>query len=363
MRLTTKHVTAGLALALAFAALPAVAAEGRIPIWQPVTIGPGMEGKYIVTRDVSAQPGIPAIDILPGTVTVDIDLNGFTLYGLDTDVIRAVEVDSLTVRNGTIMFGTRNGILASGCRKAIIEDVKIQFVDLFGINLINVANFAIRRNILVDEPEGRMYGILVDGIGAPDPLEGIIQGNQIEKTQGGIDLRIGSSVAIKDNRIEEIANGDGILVFVCDGCMIAENTIQLTGGSGIVLRDVNVCKVHNNVVFGAGADGIALLNNTSDCFVFDNNSSQNNGNGLAVDGQRNFIDHNVFNMNGLAGIWFMQSAGFNTFGRNTARGNSGFPGPCTTTPPPCAPPDICDDFPVFNNNTSFNDNMGPGPGC
>ena len=69
-----------------------------------------MEGHYIVTRNITANLGLPIIDILPGTVSVEIDLNGFTLYGLDMDIIRAVQVDHLTIRNGTLLFGMGSGI-------------------------------------------------------------------------------------------------------------------------------------------------------------------------------------------------------------------------------------------------------------
>ena len=103
--------------------------EGRIPIWQYPTVIT-TPGKYIVTRNITQNPGMPVIDVLPGTVAVDIDLNGFTLYGLDFDVIRAQGVDSLTVRNGSIHFGLGSGIWVEEARKVIVEDVKIEFVSL-----------------------------------------------------------------------------------------------------------------------------------------------------------------------------------------------------------------------------------------
>jgi len=172
-------------------------------------------------------------------------------------------------------------------------------------------------------------------------------------------------VTIRGNQVEDAVQGDGIHVFVCDGCLIAENTVQRAVGIGIVLSDVNVNKVYNNVVFGS-SDGIALMGNSSDCFVLNNNSSQNQpGSGLVVNGYRNQIDGNVFNFNASAGIWFMPNAlpTNNTYGRDVMRGNAaipaGSPG-CFVTPPPCAFPDVCDDA---AGNTSFTDNMGPVPGC
>jgi parallel beta-helix repeat protein len=351
-------------------AAPALAGEGRIPIWQPVSITPGMEGKYVLTRDVSAVggSGLPAIDIQPGTVAVDIDLNGFTLYGVDTDVILAVGVDSLTIRNGTIMFGLGDGISVLDARKVVIEDVKIEFVHGYGIHLTGVTNFAVRRNILVSDPDadpGMIGGIWVDGTQAPGPVEGKIEDNQIDSAGFGIQVDVGSAVTIRGNQVEDALQGDGIHVLVCDGCLIAENTVQHSAGIGIVLTDANVNKVYNNVVFGA-SDGIALLGNTSDCLVLDNNSSQNQpGSGLVVSGFRNQINGNVFNFNASAGIWFMPSAAptNNTFGRNVMRSNAAIPAGsigCPFTPLPCTFPDVCDDA---GGNSSFTDNMGPVPGC
>jgi hypothetical protein len=351
-------------------AAPALAGEGRIPIWQPVSITPGMEGKYVLTRDVAAVggSGLPAIDIQPGTVAVDIDLNGFTVYGADTHAIQAVGVDSLTIRNGTIMFGQGDGIGVDDCRKAVIEDVKIEFVAGFGIRLTTVANFAVRRNIIVSDQDAdppMIGGIWVDGIQAPNPVEGKIEDNQIDSAGFGIQLNVGSAVTIRGNQVEDAVQGDGIHVSVCDGCLIAENTIQRAIGMGIVLSEVNVNKIYNNVVFGS-SDGIALLSNSSDCYVLNNNSSQNQpGSGLVVDGFRNQIDGNVFNFNASAGIWFMPNMvpTNNTYGRNVMRGNLAIPGGspgCVATPPPCIVPDLCDDG---GGNTSFSDNMSPVPGC
>ena len=362
MRVNRLFLAAGLLLVLALSALPALGAEGKTPVWQPIAIGPGMEGHYILTRDVMAIPGVPAIDVLPGTVAVQIDLNGFTLYGSDTDVIRVTGADSVTITNGTIMFGGGSGIHATDCRKVVVEDVRVQFTRIYGIELVNVANYTLKRNIFVSDPqiEDPMDGgIWVDGTGAAEPLEGVIEDNQISNVASGITVQIGSSVSIRDNRIENTFAGDGIRVWACDGCMIAENTIQRSMGMGILLEEVNVCKIYNNVVFGC-VEGIMLVGQTSDCILLDNNSSQNMANGLLVDGMRNHIDRNVFNFNGLAGIWFTQGAQDNTFGRNTVRANQMAPSGCGATPPPCFPPDICDDN---GSNTSFGDNMGPGPGC
>jgi parallel beta-helix repeat protein len=363
MNTMSRVAWASAALAAAVVCTPALGAEGRMPLWQPTTIVPGAEGQYVVTRNVTAVPGLPVIDVQPGTVAVEIDLNGFTLYGGTTDVIRATGVDSLVVRNGTIFGGAGHGIVAADCRKVVIEEVKIEFVQGFGIFLPGTLNFSLRRNVVVSDsaaPQPMPGGIFVDGFLAARPVEGVIEDNQLQQTGFGLTLHNGAAVQLLRNRIENPFAGDGIRVAVCDGCLVAENTIERAAGSGIVLETVNVNKVYNNVVFGSGGEGIALLAGSSDCFVLHNDSSRNLRSGLVVDGMGNHIDTNVLNSNQNYGLWILQGAGDNTYGRNVALRNLGLvPAPCMATPPLCAMPDLCDDAPIGANRT-MGDNLGPG---
>jgi parallel beta-helix repeat protein len=341
------------------AGLPVIAGEGRIPIWQPITIGPGQEGSYVLTRDITAAQGSAAIDIQPGTVAVDIDLNGFTIYGASFPAILAQYVDSLTVRNGTIMGGGGAGIWAEWCRKVVIEDMKIEFIEGGGIWLMEVKTFAVRRNIITNCDS--QYGITADGYSF-DPsalIEGTIEGNVIRECLGGIVVWNGSSVAVINNRIEE-TEANGIYTDICNSCLFERNTVESTGEHGFEMRSLFGSKIHNNLVSNCDEDGINLVNANS-TLILNNVASENGGSGLVVVGGRyNQVDRNIFTGNGLAGIWFYSSSLGNTYGRNTLRGNLSAPGTCVFTPPTCGIPDLCDDG---TNNTSFGDNMGPGPGC
>ena len=71
MRRTQSKIGAGVVLLLALATLPALAAEGRTPIWQATTIT--ADGKYILTRDIQPRAGQPTIDITDGTAFGTID--------------------------------------------------------------------------------------------------------------------------------------------------------------------------------------------------------------------------------------------------------------------------------------------------
>jgi parallel beta-helix repeat protein len=373
MRGIVRNLGAGVALVVIVAALPAFAAEGRIPIWQPVQIFPGTEGQYVVTRNIGALPGMPVIDILPGTVSVDIDLNGFTLYGLDTDIIHATQIDSLTIRNGTLLFGMGDGIRVDEARKVVIEDVKIQFVEQRGIELNEVYSFALRRNVLANMEQGE--GIYVDGsfVDPSLPTSGTIEDNLVRQCFRGINLFFGSSVMMQNNRIEACP-GDGIFVspgptgalYGCIACIIAENTIQESGAIGMWLSHFEASKVYNNTVTFSGAEGIWLDVLSDDNLVLDNVSSQNGANGLLVDSNQNHLERNVLNTNGLFAppAWGMHLRGFaNTYRGNTALGNAGNPALCPGFP---ATTDFCDatgganTSPLNQPPTLAGDNLMPG---
>jgi parallel beta-helix repeat protein len=309
-------------------AAPTLAGEGRIPIWQPITIAPGGEGKYFLSRDVSAAGGTPAIDILSGVGEVDIDLNGFTISAVDADVIRAVQIESLTVRNGTIQGGV-TGIYVDETQQVVIEDVKAQSNGQDGFYVRALA-FAIRRNIVTDAAR---TGIEVQGFN--ELTQGLVQNNVVRR-----------------------AGLRGIELVGCVGCIVTENTVWSCESVNIAVVFCRGCEIYNNTSYDAGTRGIYALADES--LILDNVSSHNTESGIVVSGNgRNTIERNVANNNGEAGIWI--ASGGNTFGRNTARGNLTMPGTlCVATPPPCVAPDICIDDAT---TTSFGDNMGPNPGC
>lgn len=346
-RSLSRVCVAALALGLSTSTL---AGEGRIPIWQPLTIGPGQEGNYVLTRDIVQVPGTPAIDILTGTGAVEIDLNGFTISGAGSgaaDLIRAVGVSKLTVRNGTLK-GTASGdaIDAYDCDDLVVEDIHAPGSGnhvAFDLDLVD--HFTIRRNVTDS------WGICME---VTDATLGAIEDNQVRNCDG-VQAQA-SNLVVKGNRMRSI--GPAIYVDTSGACLIADNVVgDATFGTadGIVSYG-GICNVVNNVIkLESSGDGIVIGGSYG---AVRNNAVYAAGNGLRVDGHSNQIEHNVFSYNSKAGIWLRGSN--NTYGRNTLRSNLSYPGPCSSTPPACGPPDVCDDG---TNNTSFGDNMGPGPGC
>lgn len=79
--------------------------EGRKELFQPVVLsGAEANGKFFLSRDITATSG-HAIEILgSGDEEVDIDLNGFKVEGTSTgNVIRVSNVRTLRLRNGTVI--------------------------------------------------------------------------------------------------------------------------------------------------------------------------------------------------------------------------------------------------------------------
>ena len=107
--------------------LPAVAEEGRRPIFERTVITE--PGKYILTRDIPQGSGV-AIEVASGVDHVDIDLNGFAVYGNPvggpgTYSITANTVGSnVTIHNGHINAPGGFGVYVRA-EKALLQDIQV----------------------------------------------------------------------------------------------------------------------------------------------------------------------------------------------------------------------------------------------
>jgi parallel beta-helix repeat protein len=133
---------------------------------------------------------------------------------------------------------------------------------------------------------------------------------------------------------------------------------------GILLTGFTSGKVFNNVVARAGTHGIVLDSTSSDSLVRDNVVTGSGfhtsigGDGLRIEGDRITIEENTLNANLGAGLRLTSTSSALTFGRNTARGNTGVgSGPCAASPP-LFPPNSCNDG---SANNTFGNNLIPGP--
>ena len=345
MKKTLKNTMAVLVVLSAIAAAPAWAAEGRTPVWEPVTIV--NSGTYIVTRDIIVPAGV-VINILSDNV--DIDLNGFRLETAGANPVIAGGGENITIRNG-IVFGGAAGISLSPARNVTIEDVKSTKSAGAGIELFDATGFALRRNQIID---CTTIGIAV---GAPPLTEtsGILEDNQVIRCQEGINIDNASSTILKLNRVEETTGSFGIRIGNSFGVLLDRNTVQDALAQGIWVEGSFACKLHNNLVLRSGGPGIELVA-TVDSLLLDNVVSQSGLDGVVIGGERNHIERNVMNFNGAGGAgWgLLIVAPDNVYRGNTARGNAGPPpAACGGAP---ATSDVCDSFAA---SSSLGDNFMP----
>ena len=365
MSMSRRIVSTMLVVCALAAALPAFAAEGRIPVFAPSILG--VDGKYIVTRNIMGTGAAPVINITASNV--DLDLNGFTLTepAGAFAVVLVSAASEIHVHNGTLIAGNASvDVAAAAGRKLILEDLRSQDAAGAGpgaLHAMGIDSVVIRRCVVVGAPG--MTGITVDG---PGVHSGTIEKNVVRGTLSGINVLNGSAMSIVENAIEGTTVGGGGLGIALMGAgnIIALNTIQEADGTGIsVLNRSRGNKLYNNTVFSSGGDGITVLSGGPGAFnnsnlILDNVVTASTGNGLFIQGSQNKVENNVLNENGGCGLVFSGPATGNTFGRNMARANVGGAVFCAAAAcPPLFFPNSCDAS--FGVNDSYGDNLIPGP--
>lgn len=331
-----------------------LASDGAIPIWQATTIGPGQEGKYVLVRNIS-NGGLITIHIQDVTGSVDIDLNGFTVYG---DGIAAQNVGALSVRNGTLADGDY-AVSCSNCGTVVVHDVRFRNNEAgTSITLSQPKQFDIRRNTFY-----MFGGIVVSGAAG-----GTIEDNTVTQWPR-IEVENSSNVQVRNNNLRGASyylSVDGVACVVagntlsggtylrstsCDSCLFVDNTItgSPTAGNAMYFGNLRNSTVRGNTV--SASDGVGILVQSGSAnLLFDNVVSQSAGVGLLIDAGWNQIERNVLNSNTGFGLRINGSG--NVYRGNTARGNGG-----TGCPAGGATSDFCD---AGTGNTSHVDNYMPG---
>lgn len=356
-------------LVLAFAVVtPAIAGEGRIPIWKyPTTIS--APGKYIVTRDIRGN-GAPVIDIQAHQV--DLDINGFTLEetsgGFPVIEITGDLVD-VVIRNGILVGGResieRNAAAAQTGDRVVIEDIQTMRASSSSIHLWSINEVVIRRvNVVLPLSHG-IWLERVDGF-----TNGMIEHCAIrlgEESMDGIHVDRASAFAVRHNRIET-PSFNGVHLMDSYAVLVAENSISDADGIGIHFENTKGSKIYNNVVSRGETHGIRLDPGSSENLLMENtvresgwagspNPGVGGGHGFLIEGPVNFLEGNIAMRNDACGFLFLGQD--NAFGRNMARRNDpalvGWCGPaCAGLPTP----DYCDG--AGGSNHSRLNNMAAG---
>lgn len=233
------HILAGLALAVAAAVTPLLAAKGDIPIYQPTTIT--APGHYVVTRDITAQGDV----IMIQSGGVSLDLNGHTItsiagYGVVLDLVGAIiPIDDIA--NGRIVGG-----------KAGIKGVNIPPGTTLNVDKVGV------------------IGPIDDCIDMPGPARLVVRDSVLSGCgRDGIRMT-GSGTGLLECKGTHILDvgGNGIFASSTEGAIVRASTIH--GFAGVIgpLDNAGVhlvspgkhgLSVLDSVITGGGAGGVGVL--------------------------------------------------------------------------------------------------------
>jgi parallel beta-helix repeat protein len=280
------------------AALPSLAAEGAVPVWEPMDIHE--PGHYVLTRSIySDEPR--TIGIHSGDVVLD--LNGFTVGNLNPEQGIAIEflLGDFPIRNVTI----RNGVLRSACR-----------------------------GIMLDTAYHDVGPVRIRGLSFETEKEGIYSiGHGVERLRA------------VENEFTSGPTGSGIFLISCKACEISRNLVR-DGGEGI-FSGGNGSRIEGNVISDVAYYGVDVGGDNN--LVWNNTITNCGADGLYVWGTGNHVERNVLIGNSGYGLNFL--TGGNVYRGNTARGNAGTG--CAGT---ASGSDFCDGV---SGNTSHGDNYMP----
>jgi hypothetical protein len=311
-------------------ALPALAGEGRVPLYQATTIT--SPGRYVVTRNISSAGIVLTIN----AGDVEIDMNGFVLRNAAGGaVITSNGFNNITLRNGTLLNGG-DGVVILNAEKVHLEELRCVSQTGFGIYLESVTDFTLRGNKVL---HAGADGIRVDAAGAAAPVQGSIEHNLVEDVDSGIVLAGGTSVSIRNNRVHQTNGAAGIQILDSSVVSVTDNTIKFSATQGLFLSNTASSLLARNVIDKAATHGIELDNATFDSRVVGNVAASSGRFGLFVGGARNHLESNVLNANTDWGLMLAPPAANNVFRGNTVMGNTGL-ALCGLV---VAPNNICDD--------------------
>lgn len=327
-------------LALAFAVNGGGTDQGRIPIYQPVTITE--PGSYVLTRNLTVT-GIQAITVDANDVTID--LNGHVISG-DTTVVRInANRDNVVIQGGSLVrtIGSQavlQQLPSTSEPKVTLKHVAFRggSVELSGADaVITECTFVGGRGLRIMGKKARVThnqfgpGLVDTAMRLTDVSGAEIANNYI--LGGGVsgvdDIYIaghGTGNRIVDNAIQQ---GSGFGIRVGDSNLVEGNVITDSRESGIWIGSGNL--LVNNVV--------ARSNDITDApfsiRVGGSNTIRGNhiegtlcNDGIYIEGSNNLLEDNV--VHGLVGgcdsgkaaaLRFLPGADDNAYRNNQLRGN------------------------------------------
>ena len=260
---------------LALAASPALA--------QPLGCGAVVTQDTKLTSDLLDCPGN---GIVIGADGITVDLNRHTISGQiisggspDQVGIENRGHDDVTIRNGTVTFFARGGVLLVGVDRNRVQDLTMDFFDEFSIQLEGGGSANQFTGNHLARPG--TSGISILGAAAAS-RDNVIRGN-------GIDAANSANIALRSGRIT--------------GTLIEDNTAtgaqaEEQWGAGIVVSDDGNANIRGTVVRGNRLDenfggSIFVGGAATDTLVERNTLDDNFGVAVESDGDRTLIRRNT----------------------------------------------------------------------
>jgi len=261
---------------LVLVTLPAFAGEGRIPIWQPITIT--QSGSYVVTRDIGSVPA----SVTPRAITiaaddVDINLNGFALR-LGEPVILAHGVNRITIRNGEIV-GFEDAIEFRNVNQFELSNLVIRgSEDFCTVSILDSSDGIVGHNRI----RGPIFGPAFCAGGA----DIVARYNVINL--GSLEFRSCIGCEASENKLQGLS-----LDLNSSGNLLRDNVVSSAAGVGIdVLGDEN--HIEGNLIRGSAGFGLQLGGNGN---VYRRNTARGNAGAGCTNppGNVNFCDNGAGN--------------------------------------------------------------------
>ncbi len=301
----------------ALGGLASHAANGRIPIYAPITIT--QPGSYVVTANLSGPP--PLIRVQANDV--EIDLNGFQLQATTNaaPVIDASNLQALRVHGGSLVNGL-NGVRMQNMLGGEVRRVFISGTASDGIRIDASTNVLVQENT-----------ISAGGIGIHLPagavaMQANVIGNLVSDTTGsGIRVTGLKAGKISGNHLRGL--GDiGIQLLASSGFEVSDNTVLSAVLNGIAVVNSDGGQLRGNLVRLAGRNGIQLDEASDGILVLENTVSGSAEDGIHVQGRRCQIEGNHISTSTFRALHLTASSDRCVYRTNAGRGGGGLGAAC-----------------------------------
>jgi hypothetical protein len=214
--------------------------EPRTPIDSAGTIS--ASGSYYLTNAITGRLIIAAND-------VDLDLQGFTVTGVNVFSLEILSVENVRVHNGTVRgsSSTSANISVSNASNVVLENLRVVDATNNAVQITDHSGLIVVRSVLVDRAGATGINVINN---VDEPLDVVIEDNVVRDANTGIFvLQSGTAELTATIARNRALNNRGVGIGVpatgggaASGAII-DNTVFGSGGTGFfIVGDLIVSK-------------------------------------------------------------------------------------------------------------------------